>query len=110
VRQPEWQREFLAKPLQERVAIAQALRTRSEDRKRGGGAYADVDPAEAAAWLAAADAPVLVHGHTHRPGEQPVPGGRRRIVLTDWDLAAEPPRAEALRIGADGSARRLPVR
>ncbi|HYF18982.1 MAG TPA: UDP-2,3-diacylglucosamine diphosphatase [Ramlibacter sp.] len=110
VRQPAWQRDFLARPLSERTAIAQALRARSEDRKRSGASYADVDAAEAASWLQAADAQVLVHGHTHKPGGHDLGGGLRRIVLSDWDLHADPPRGEVLRIGADGAVQRLPVR
>lgn len=109
VRDPAWQRELLARPLAERQALARTLRARSEDRKRAGGDYADVDAGEARAWLAAAQASTLVHGHTHRPAEHDLGGGLRRVVLSDWDLSADPPRAEVLRLSRDGGLQRLPL-
>jgi UDP-2,3-diacylglucosamine hydrolase len=108
VRAPGWQHAFLLRPLAERQAVAQSLRTQSEERKRSGATYADVDAAEALAWLEAAGADTLVHGHTHRPGEHALDARHRRIVLSDWDLAARPPRAEVLRLSGAG-ARRMPL-
>jgi len=104
VRAPGWQRDFLAQPLARRQAIARELREQSELRKRQAIEYADVDAAEAAAWLEAADAQVLIHGHTHRPAEHAL-GTRRRIVLSDWDATATPARLEALRLTAAGAQR-----
>jgi UDP-2,3-diacylglucosamine hydrolase len=101
VRAPSWQREFLAKPLAERRAIAKGMRTQSEARKRSGAVYADVDAAAAAEWMRAADTQTMIHGHTHRPADHPM-GERLRIVLTDWDAAAAPARMEALRVSAQG--------
>ncbi len=109
VRAPAWQRDFLARPLAEREAIARGMRTESEAAKQRQAAYADVDATAAADWLAAADADWMIHGHTHRPAEHALPGGRHRIVLTDWDAAARPPRLEVLRITADGAVQRLPL-
>ncbi|AMO25191.1 UDP-2,3-diacylglucosamine diphosphatase [Ramlibacter tataouinensis] len=103
VRSPQWQREFLARPLEERVAIGRAMRAESEARKDG--QYTDVDEDAARAWLDAADAQVMIHGHTHRPAEHELGVGRRRIVLTDWDLRAQPPRQEVLRLGSAGAQR-----
>ena len=80
-----------------------------EDRKRSGATYADADPDEARAWLAAAKATTLVHGHTHRPADHDLGAGLRRIVLSDWDLQARPPRAEALRLSAGGGVQRIPL-
>ncbi|WP_394789539.1 UDP-2,3-diacylglucosamine diphosphatase [Rhodoferax sp.] len=105
VRSPQWQREFLAKPLAERQQIARSIRSQSEDRKRSGAVYADVDTAAARAWLQAAQAPVLVHGHTHRPAEHDLGDSLQRWVLSDWDLAATPPRGEVLRLSASGMQR-----
>lgn len=107
VRSARWQAGFLARPLAERRALARGMRTESENLKATGRACADVDTQAALAWLRAADADVLVHGHTHRPGEQALDAQHRRIVLTDWDLDAQPPRAQALRLGVDGSTRRV---
>jgi UDP-2,3-diacylglucosamine hydrolase len=109
VRSAEWQSTFLQKPLEERRAIARGLRQASESRKTGGADYADADPALTTAWLDANEADLLIHGHTHRPADHPLAGGRMRTVLSDWDLAAMPPRAEVLRIAADGTARRIPL-
>jgi UDP-2,3-diacylglucosamine hydrolase len=108
VRTPDWQRAFLARALAERQAIAQSLRAESEQRKRSGASYADVDRDAALDWLRAAAAPTLVHGHTHRPADHALDAGHRRIVLTDWDLKARPPRAEALRLSTAG-VQRVPL-
>jgi len=105
VRQPEWQQAFLAQPLPSRQQTARALRDQSEARKRSGMAYADVDGAAAAGWLSAAGAATLIHGHTHRPGEHGLAEGRRRIVLSDWDANASPPRLEVLRVDDAGTHR-----
>lgn len=109
VRAPAWQADFLARPLAERQAIARGLRAESEDHKRSDRFYPDVDTEAALWWLSEADAPVLVHGHTHRPGENPLDATHRRIVLSDWDATASPPRLQALRLGRDGSAERIPL-
>jgi UDP-2,3-diacylglucosamine hydrolase len=102
VRSAPWQQAFLAKPLAERQAMAQAIRTQSENRKRSGMPYADVDSAAACDWLATAQASTLIHGHTHRPADHALPSGstqaRRRLVLSDWDAMATPVRAEVLRL------------
>lgn len=108
VRDAAWQATFLAQPLSQRLAIAQSLRAQSEARKRSGVPYADVDTPEALAWLAAADAPTLVHGHTHKPGEHALDATHRRIVLSDWDLDGHPPRGDVLVLSAAG-AERVPV-
>jgi UDP-2,3-diacylglucosamine hydrolase len=109
VREPAWQQAFLARPLAEREAVARGLRAQSEAAKQAAAGYADVDAQAATEWLEAADAAVMIHGHTHKPREHALPGGRKRIVLSDWDALAAPARMEALRIAADGSVRRLPL-
>ena len=105
VRSSDWQRDFLALPLGQRLSLARHLRSESEARKPRDGAYADVDGPAADAWLDAAGASVFVHGHTHRPAQHRLPSGRQRIVLSDWDAAAIPPRSEALRLTAAGMQR-----
>jgi UDP-2,3-diacylglucosamine hydrolase len=102
VRDPAWQRDFLSRPLAERKAIGSELRRQSEQRKRTGVEYAEVDAAAASAWLDAADAQVLIHGHTHRPADHPLEAARSRTVLSDWDLHAQPPRQQVLRLTAAG--------
>lgn len=102
VRAPGWQREFLAQPLARRQQIARDLRRQSQERKRSGAEYSDVDDAAALAWMEAADAPVLIHGHTHRPADHALGERRLRVVLSDWDARAHPPRQEALRLTPAG--------
>ena len=101
VRSTPWQQAFLAKPLAERQAIARALRTQSETRKLSGVPYADVDTNAACNWLDAAQADTLIHGHTHHPADHALPQGRHRLVLSDWDAAATPQRAEVLRLSVN---------
>jgi len=102
VRDPAWQREFLSRPLAQRQAIARELREQSEARKRSGVEYPDVDSAATRAWLEAADAQVLIHGHTHRPADHALEAARQRTVLSDWDARAEPARQEVLRLTRAG--------
>ena len=102
VRTPEWQREFLSRPLAERQAIAADLRERSTARKNSGVEYADVDSDAARAWLNAADAQVLIHGHTHRPGDHDLRPLGQRVVLSDWDARSPPPRQQVLRLTGTG--------
>ena len=96
VRNATWQQTFLSQPLAQRQTIARGLRAQSESRKRSGVTYADVDAQAARDWLQAAQASTLIHGHTHRPADHDLGDGLRRIVLSDWDLGAQPPRQEVL--------------
>jgi len=107
VRGETWQRGFLAQPLSVRQAVARGLRQESEALKATDRVYSDVDAECALQWLEAADAQVLVHGHTHKPAEHALGAQHRRIVLSDWDAEAAPPRLEALRIARDGEVRRV---
>lgn len=102
VRNADWQQAFLAKPLSERQAIARGLRQQSEAKKDSGAAYADVDDEAARQWLEQANCPTLIHGHTHKPATHDLGHGLQRVVLSDWDMAAATPRAEVLRLSAQG--------
>lgn len=106
VRHTDWQTAFLARPLAEREAVAHDLRQQSEARKRQGGKdpnlWADVDTEAARSWLHEAHANGLIHGHTHRPADHDLGQGLKRVVLSDWDASARPPRAEVLRLDAGG--------
>ena len=102
VRSDEWQQVFLAKPLAERQAIARSLRQQSEGLKKSGTHYADVDAQAARQLLHSANANTLIHGHTHKPATHDLGDGLQRIVLSDWDAAATPPRAEVMRLSANG--------
>jgi UDP-2,3-diacylglucosamine hydrolase len=105
VRTPQWQERFLAQPLAERQAVARGLRDASEARKRAASDYADVDAPAARGWLTAAQAAVLIHGHTHKPASHDLGPGLQRVVLSDWDAAAQPARLQVLRLDANGLSR-----
>ena len=108
VRSPQWQADFLAKPLEARLAIARDIRRASATRPRfDGNADVDVDTAEAVRWMHALGVAELVHGHTHRPGSDLLAPGFKRHVLSDWDLDTGQ-RAEVLRLGRDGFVRVAP--
>jgi UDP-2,3-diacylglucosamine hydrolase len=112
VRTPAWQQAFLAQPLNQRRQIARGLRQQSEERKRSGADYADVDAPLARQWLQQAHATELIHGHTHKPADHALGDGLLRRVLSDWDLQTRPPRAEVLRLqqtGGEVSVQRLPL-
>jgi UDP-2,3-diacylglucosamine hydrolase len=110
VRQADWQHHFLSQSLSERLRVARDLRERSQARKDSQGhdpsLWADVDHSAAAQWLEGADARVLIHGHTHRPGQHQWtdPNGHtlERQVLSDWELGGEQPRCEVLRLHVSG--------
>ena len=101
-RSPAWQQRFLAPPLAARRELARSIREQSEARKQSGVPYADVDGPAAVSWLQAASAHTLIHGHTHRPADHLLAPGLQRVVLSDWDAAAHPPRGEVLRLSAQG--------
>lgn len=91
-RDPAWQQAMLARPLAERIAIGRAARDDSEAGKREKpGGLMDVEQFAVDAAMDAADASLLIHGHTHRPAIHDwLHAGRprRRVVLTDWDAEA----------------------
>jgi UDP-2,3-diacylglucosamine hydrolase len=107
VRDPQWQQAVLGRSLAERRLMARSLRSESEQNRSDDKIYADVDAEAALQWLRAADAEVLIHGHTHKPGEHALDTTHRRIVLSDWNAQATPPRLEALRLTVDGTLQRM---
>lgn len=109
VRGDLWQRDFLAKPLTERLALARAMRAQSEAQKNTQASYADADPMMALNWLKSAAADLLVHGHTHQPADHAL-GTAVRHVLSDWSLDHEPHRAQILRLEKSGGLRRLNIK
>ena len=88
VRDPAWQRAFLAKPLAERRAFA--AQARGESRKHTAMKPAeimDVNQAAVEAAMRARGVRRLIHGHTHRPATHhfDTDGMKaERIVLGDW--------------------------
>lgn len=88
VRDPGWQRAFLALPVAARRSLAGAARVGSRAHTAAlDYAIADVNPQSVAAALRAAGTSTLLHGHTHRPAIHPLTVDGRactRIVLGDW--------------------------
>jgi UDP-2,3-diacylglucosamine hydrolase len=88
VRDPAWQRAFLAKPLAERRAFA--AQARGESRKHTAVAkpeIMDVNQAAVERALREHDVRRLIHGHTHRPAIHhfDLDGApAERSVLGDW--------------------------
>ena len=115
VRSAAWQQNFLARPLAERQLIASELRQQSQQqqaqRKQLGAPFFDLDSKATRAWLEAASALLLIHGHTHQPALHDLGDGLQRIVLSDWDAdpKAATPRAEVMRLslGPPGGLERI---
>lgn len=88
VRDPQWITQFLAKPLQERIAIGRALREKSQQSaQQKQEMIMDVTPAEVVSVMEQLGVELLIHGHTHRPAVHEVAlNGRtgQRMVLGDW--------------------------
>ena len=88
VRDPRWQQQFLARPLEERRAFA--AQARGESRKHTSSAKAeimDVNQAAVEAALRRHGVRKLIHGHTHRPATHrfDLDGQTaERVVLGDW--------------------------
>lgn len=98
LRGEQWQQAFLAKPLDERLRLAQEYRHMSREQTRvKPDAIMDVNAAAVASIMRAAGVDEIIHGHTHRPAihdfsldGQPA----RRIVLGDWNECGSVLRAE----------------
>jgi len=91
-RDPQWRKEFLNKPIEEREKIAKELRSASKKatnlKKEE---IMDVSPEAVEEIMTSNNVELLIHGHTHRPkvhsleiNETPA----KRIVLGDWDKSA----------------------
>jgi UDP-2,3-diacylglucosamine hydrolase len=88
VRDPAWQRRFLALPLGAREALADEVRAGSRAHTaRTIPTIMDVNAAAVAAAFRAAAVRRMIHGHTHRPGvhDTATDGtATQRIVLGAW--------------------------
>jgi UDP-2,3-diacylglucosamine hydrolase len=87
-RNPDWQAMMLAKPLEERIAIAKQARAQSQERNKTlSESIMDVNPDAVRQTISEHDVEILLHGHTHRPGIHGVAVDDRiakRVVLGDW--------------------------
>ncbi|WP_144641072.1 UDP-2,3-diacylglucosamine diphosphatase [Bordetella genomosp. 13] len=106
VRDPQWQAQFLAKPIPERLQMAQQARGESMAANQAKTMeIMDVNPGAVEAAFRDADVAYMVHGHTHRPDRHVlmVDGRKReRWVLPDWDCDHGAPRGGWLVIDQDG--------
>ncbi|MGH8040462.1 MAG: UDP-2,3-diacylglucosamine diphosphatase [Rudaea sp.] len=88
VRDPQWQRNFLAKPLAQRRTFAAQARDASRlHTSSAKPEIMDVNQSAAVAAMRTHGVRRLIHGHTHRPATHRLDlDGRaaERIVLGDW--------------------------
>ncbi len=93
VRNPAWQRDFLARPLPERQTWADRARRQSKAEAAGKAAeIMDVNGRAVRSLIRESGHHRILHGHTHRPAVHelpdagPNPGAPAlRVVLGDWD-------------------------
>jgi UDP-2,3-diacylglucosamine hydrolase len=87
-RNPEWQAMMRAKPLEERIAIAESARQQSQEYNASiDEDIMDVNQDAVIDTLREHGDDILLHGHTHRPAVHEVDLKDRtavRIVLGDW--------------------------
>ncbi|UXZ55706.1 UDP-2,3-diacylglucosamine diphosphatase [Halomonas sp. 7T] len=88
-RDPQWQAQILALPLEQRVELAKSLRMQSGDANANKAEeIMDVTHDEVVKLMARCGVSTMIHGHTHRPKVhdltvEDVPA--KRFVLGDWD-------------------------
>ena len=96
VRNPDFQRGFLAKSIDERIAVAKSARLASDTEKSLKAMdIMDVTPEAIGAALRSAGVRRIIHGHTHRPAAHVMEldgASAERWVLPDWDLDDVAPR------------------
>ena len=89
VRDPQWQRAFLLKSLEERLTFVNEARAKSKTMSSNKAEdIMDVTPEEVVNMLSEQQQKILIHGHTHRPAIHDLDLGDsagKRIVLGDWD-------------------------
>ena len=107
VRSTDWQQQFLSKSLAERQMLGRQMRAQSEAHKaavRANGPlqWHDLDAQACLDSLNKADVNTMIHGHTHHPDTHDLAAGKTRWVLSDWDVSADPPRAQVLRLSLSG--------
>lgn len=87
-RDPDWQASMLAKPLKERLRMAEEARRQSLERTINLDMnIMDVNEDEVKKIMSKYGVDVLLHGHTHRPAVHDIDLGNRkakRVVLGDW--------------------------
>ncbi len=100
VRNPQWQKAVLAKPIEERIKIAREARAESRARTaEKSEEIMDVNAQAVAGAFREQGVSRMIHGHTHRPAVHEICVDNQaatRIVLGDWYA-----QASVLRVSAD---------
>ena len=93
VRDPQWQSDFLARSIAERINIAQTMREKSKQRgqqlheQNSPSEITDVNQLTVEKIMSEHKINTLIHGHTHRPATHEFQlnnQAAKRIVLPDW--------------------------
>jgi UDP-2,3-diacylglucosamine hydrolase len=88
VRNPAWQKDFLAKSIEERIQIGRAARAQSKTRtQQKADEIMDVNAMAVDQAFRQHHVKRLIHGHTHRPAVHQLcvnDDNVQRIVLGDW--------------------------
>jgi len=86
---PAWQQAALAKPLEERLALAQHYRQQSQlNKQEKSNEIMDVNEVAVLSTLKKHHSLRLIHGHTHRPNLHHMTvddANAERFVLAEWD-------------------------
>ena len=88
MRNPQWQKMILQRPLKDRQQMARQLREISMAKNQDKEEFImDVTPGEVVREMEAHGVQRMIHGHTHRPAEHALTANgqpAKRIVLGDW--------------------------
>ncbi len=83
-RNKDWQKQFLAMDIEQRIQFAQQAREQSQAHTQSSNnEIMDVNANEIAALFKTHQVKTMIHGHTHRPAVHQNEE-HRRIVLGDW--------------------------
>ena len=95
VRNPQWQSQLLAMPLEQRRLLAAQMRAQSREANQQNNMnnmnntdIMDVSPNEVVTEMEKAGVQIFIHGHTHRPQRHTLSANGKaaeRIVLGDWE-------------------------
>ncbi|MCU7837659.1 MAG: UDP-2,3-diacylglucosamine diphosphatase [gamma proteobacterium symbiont of Taylorina sp.] len=94
VRNSDWIKDFLNKPVSQRIAIAQSMREKSQQNGQQELHIMDVNQKLVTTMMLEHGTQALIHGHTHKPAAHHFVLNNKtvqRIVLSDWN-----PNADAL--------------
>lgn len=86
LRDPQWQQQFLAMPIEKRIEFAQQARQQSREHTgQANIAIMDVNQNAIQSLFKQHNVDLLIHGHTHRPAVHQYEK-KTRIVMGDWHL------------------------